>query len=1288
MAVHVQYAMTSSNPPRQISSAALGASEWWSLLGGVFSGPGGVDHALLGPVGAEARAIGFAVLALALRDHAGVPLFERVVVATPPHRWRDVDTAGALREALAKEGAATEAQDGLLGRFERRALITVEGDEVVALAREVRGRAAIFVENAGDLRWPDVESEATADAEPSESDRWIGHVARLVRELRVAVADGGPYVLLDVGRFMPTGAAARAEIDGIEGGQISVTLDDPRSSLAIAQVALRIDEGADGPTFVDAMTAIARAEPALEPAVAAAFRAAVLRGAGFAHAGWGQLIPYWPDLVTRAGTDTRVLLARIASEGGATGEAKRMLAGLCVDDANADELETALAVAARCGADEVEARVQGRLARIHPRSPALGDHLAWRALARGDLDGLERLLAHANVSLTHADRDLLADLLGRLRADSTSLVAIADEVGAARADRVDRVRLALADFAARGRLYGDALVLCAQVSLDSAAGAEAARRTMDVLGKALLERSRDGAFALPDGALIEIVGAMVAQIACHPRAPQLRSHLTQVLSPEVSGGRGRAVLAHLLLSRAGVPEVVNQVVTEWATDDDLNVFLAECRAGVERGEVMLLGKGRLGDTIDPAMARRIAPRVPELLEHLIGEVGGDGAIGGVLAVLHSGVLVCERAGAPRDGLALLRLAAGNMVAIGWPQHARDLVEGALGLAGADPAARRVAWGAYADIHHRLGDIHGAMTGALFALSLGGVCLGQSEVWHEGSTLSRILRDVGLVKEAARVLDHAARLIGDHAGREPIATRIASARLQIEHRALLAAPVDVERSREMARRIADNLRAAVALSDDPFPPLTMLIQQMILPKHGLEAIRAEFDPIIDEALALLPPALREHANVLRAARPTVEAIERVVKAKATTRFAADLGVDLCFPSLLAKRALKAADGMPFADALVLLDLLTDRTLVPAQGRSVLDRDRAGAAVSFLVEAGELVHLLGLDADERLIRLSFGPADSGELQVEPADVFDPALYEAWKERHPFAYAFMDGPGDVIGDAVRRSVDRLGISRLGEGPIAIVPDVELQKFPLNLLRHGDDFLGALRPVASIPSLDWIAHVAARPPELRGRRIAWVSDAIPGDDEGRAVLAPLAERMEPLLMDAGIELTRAVEPPTGLRTADVAIVMAHGGLIPGQRYFQVVSDDRGERWSSRDLGAALKDTHLVVLFVCSAGRLDQSPGSRAVVGLSRRLLAEGCRAVVASPWPLAVEVPPRWLPAFLAALDGGAAVTEAVFAANHAVSKSTSGNPPHAFAMHLFGDPTLRLPRTPRESTGASGR
>jgi CHAT domain-containing protein len=110
-------------------------------------------------------------------------------------------------------------------------------------------------------------------------------------------------------------------------------------------------------------------------------------------------------------------------------------------------------------------------------------------------------------------------------------------------------------------------------------------------------------------------------------------------------------------------------------------------------------------------------------------------------------------------------------------------------------------------------------------------------------------------------------------------------------------------------------------------------------------------------------------------------------------------------------------------------------------------------------------------------------------------------------------------------------------------------------------------------------------------------------------------------------------------------------------------------------------------VMFVCSAGRHDEHPRARATVGLTRLLLERGVRAVVASPWPLDTRVPPRWLPTFLKWLDHGEPISDAVFAANLDVSSHFGPNPPHALAMHLYGDPTYRCPHLPTKARARRG-
>jgi CHAT domain-containing protein len=95
-----------------------------------------------------------------------------------------------------------------------------------------------------------------------------------------------------------------------------------------------------------------------------------------------------------------------------------------------------------------------------------------------------------------------------------------------------------------------------------------------------------------------------------------------------------------------------------------------------------------------------------------------------------------------------------------------------------------------------------------------------------------------------------------------------------------------------------------------------------------------------------------------------------------------------------------------------------------------------------------------------------------------------------------------------------------------------------------------------------------------------------------------------------------------------------------------------------------------VVVLFVCSAGRADQSPEGESTYGLARELLGQGCSAVVASPWPLDSRVPYHWFPTFMEAWSSGKSVAAATFLANQHVANYFSSNLANCLAMTVFGD------------------
>ncbi len=103
------------------------------------------------------------------------------------------------------------------------------------------------------------------------------------------------------------------------------------------------------------------------------------------------------------------------------------------------------------------------------------------------------------------------------------------------------------------------------------------------------------------------------------------------------------------------------------------------------------------------------------------------------------------------------------------------------------------------------------------------------------------------------------------------------------------------------------------------------------------------------------------------------------------------------------------------------------------------------------------------------------------------------------------------------------------------------------------------------------------------------------------------------------------------------------------------------------------MERSNLVILFTCSAGRLDRSPFSERPVGLPFEILDRGGRTVIASPFPIEVRLAHVWLEGFLEKFLHGAAAADANFEANKMVGVRFNHNPVYRLAMNLFGDPDL---------------
>ncbi len=290
------------------------------------------------------------------------------------------------------------------------------------------------------------------------------------------------------------------------------------------------------------------------------------------------------------------------------------------------------------------------------------------------------------------------------------------------------------------------------------------------------------------------------------------------------------------------------------------------------------------------------------------------------------------------------------------------------------------------------------------------------------------------------------------------------------------------------------------------------------------------------------------------------------------------------------------------------------------------------------------------------------------------------DEWLEKYPKSYGFIneeDGYNEFF-----NTMNNLGVVFPISENLLIVSEPLLQQLTANLVYvHPDQneceyFYGSKSAVGFVPSLRWLSMTKARARTNKSTYRAWISvdteTESTRDSEVKlnGTLSIAFERLSGAFNKYGFIVETNSGLPNGMADASLAVVTAHGGLGQEGRYLQRISDDDSLIESPSALAASLADVELVILFVCSGGRIDKDPWDNRTVGLPRLLLNKGVRAVIASPWPLDVKVTYNWLEPFMDAWGDGMTVIQATKVANQAVVKRLGDNPKYSLAMSAYGD------------------
>lgn len=717
----------------------------------------------------------------------------------------------------------------------------------------------------------------------------------------------------------------------------------------------------------------------------------------------------------------------------------------------------------------------------------------------------------------------------------------------------------------------------------------------------------------------------------------------------------------------------------------------------------------------------------------LAEIAGAETNDKLLLVIYLQIAIdlCRHLGLETQIFDLLRMVVQARANAGIYQDARDWAEHALVMLGPNrtTAQKRAAWLVFSSAYSWCGNIHKAILGWLCAAEHRDVEITPLQRGQDILLHAKLLRDAGLADEALVQLRRAHQVFHDAGLDSTMDNRIRYFETTIR----TGEDVDAELGVGLQQRANVAIRSlalAIDADDDVYPPAALAAQVIAFHKEYGELVPSTLQELFERAIMRVSPNQAERLQLLANAAPGRDELMKLGAALTKTRFSDDVDTDLRHARLLARKAInRFVRGSDALGALMAIELLATHALKPidpklmaddwqkervfedfrmaaakraletihksertALASLILQRDGSdgpkepttiatliGAAdalngvVQELGEAGIDIHALALNSQERLVRLS---SHKGVLRApveESVDTFDKEKLDEWRRDYPFCYC---GPehkkeGKNIQE-VEKSLVGIGITDdTARRASLYVLDHELADLPPNLILVNGVLAGGIGSIASAPSLSWLHATLQTTRVPNGRRTCWI---LPPDDSLGLVV--LRDDVAEELATRGFNVVVDVELPQESRGSDMVVVGAHGSIWFDKNTFRVISDDGTQvRYSMRDFAARLSNTAVVVLLMCSGGRLDRDVHSSGAIGLPHELLRRGCRAVVGSPWPVDVRRANQWGKHFIEQWDAGMMLIDAVQCANEQLRQSHSGES-HFLAMHVIGNPLEHKP------------
>lgn len=541
---------------------------WQELLGGGQLNR--VNLALIGRAAQSSRLARLVFLVLAgMTDALGRPAFRQALVLLPPD-MPDTVIADVVADTAQFRGVPLDAEerDVLSRRLQVHHLASFDTAEVLrAVAAATSGSFVIIVDGARYRSLSQAQAPPTSLQAPE--DLWVPPLIELATQCLAQVA-ADSYVLVDAGEYLP---ALKRNIQALEDLDCTVWGAGAPQAIQDEQMAQlqdwtqRVERG--DLLFVvgeiDALAGLSTPERLL-------LKVQILHKGGRTVPSLEFLRQYLPHL-DEADAHLKLKLATVAMAGEDFDLARQLLESSAEALLDVDLNELALTLTQSISSTHIEAQCLAWLTRYFPASSVLEEH-QLRRLFLATRDGLQIPPAGgARASLDDYVTAVLSPLQAAAPPDYSAIIEQAD---ARWSSREAETRLATAFDARRRNLPLHVAAIASSIDPQSALAHPAATLLLWSIERVILvgdDRMQEE--------LAEAVMFILHYLAVHPADTASRERLDELLSVDIAGTIGVALLAHALLRLAGALETPLAALPTADSDVDDVQFMSFFRDATE-----------------------------------------------------------------------------------------------------------------------------------------------------------------------------------------------------------------------------------------------------------------------------------------------------------------------------------------------------------------------------------------------------------------------------------------------------------------------------------------------------------------------------------------------------------------------------------------------------------------------------------------------------------------------------------------------------------------------------------